>query len=120
MLGVANQNSSHSDKAVAAFEKCAAVKDNLQAICASGAEQAKKDATQAWPKYVLLILPARTALLQFTAPFMPGRKTPALSPDRSTKRVNHMSDTQFLEKIDAAIAEKNLLNHPFYQDWQAG
>jgi pyrroloquinoline-quinone synthase len=31
-----------------------------------------------------------------------------------------MSSTQLLEKIDAAIAEKNLLNHPFYQDWQAG
>ena len=31
-----------------------------------------------------------------------------------------MSNTQFLDKIDAAIAEKNLLNHPFYQDWQAG
>src|SRR5437899_4903976 len=25
-----------------------------------------------------------------------------------------------LKKIDAAIAEKNLLKHPFYQDWQAG
>jgi len=31
-----------------------------------------------------------------------------------------MSSTQLLEKIDAAIAEKHLLNHPFYQDWQAG
>jgi len=31
-----------------------------------------------------------------------------------------MSSTQLLEKIDAAIAEKNLLKHPFYQDWQAG
>jgi len=31
-----------------------------------------------------------------------------------------MSNTQLLEKIDAAIAEKNLLKHPFYQDWQAG
>ena len=27
---------------------------------------------------------------------------------------------QLLEKIDAAIAQKNLLKHPFYQDWQAG
>jgi pyrroloquinoline-quinone synthase len=25
-----------------------------------------------------------------------------------------------LARIDAAIAEKNLLKHPFYQDWQAG
>ncbi|GAC1662111.1 MAG: TenA family transcriptional regulator [Candidatus Acidiferrum sp.] len=25
-----------------------------------------------------------------------------------------------LERIDAAIAEKSLLQHPFYQDWQAG
>ena len=31
-----------------------------------------------------------------------------------------MSTTQLLDKIDAAIAEKNLLKHPFYQDWQAG
>lgn len=31
-----------------------------------------------------------------------------------------MSNKQLLEKIDAAIAEKNLLKHPFYQDWQEG
>jgi pyrroloquinoline-quinone synthase len=31
-----------------------------------------------------------------------------------------MSNTQLLAKIDAAVAEKNLLKHPFYQDWQAG
>ncbi len=31
-----------------------------------------------------------------------------------------MSNTQLLEKIDTAIAEKNLLKHPFYRDWQAG
>jgi pyrroloquinoline-quinone synthase len=31
-----------------------------------------------------------------------------------------MSNTRLLEKIDAAIAQKNLLHHPFYQDWQAG
>ena len=31
-----------------------------------------------------------------------------------------MENRQLLEKIDAAIAEKNLLKHPFYQDWQAG
>jgi pyrroloquinoline-quinone synthase len=31
-----------------------------------------------------------------------------------------MRSTQLLEKIDAAIAEKNLLKHPFYQDWMAG
>ena len=30
------------------------------------------------------------------------------------------SNNQLLEKIDAAIAEKNLLKHPFYQDWQMG
>jgi pyrroloquinoline-quinone synthase len=29
-------------------------------------------------------------------------------------------NNQLLEKIDAAIAEKNLLKHPFYQDWQMG
>jgi pyrroloquinoline-quinone synthase len=31
-----------------------------------------------------------------------------------------MSNTQLLDRLDAAIAEKNLLKHPFYQDWQAG
>ena len=31
-----------------------------------------------------------------------------------------MPNTQLLEKIEAAIAKKNLLKHPFYQDWQAG
>jgi len=31
-----------------------------------------------------------------------------------------MANTRLLEKIDAAIAEKNLLQHPFYQDWQGG
>jgi pyrroloquinoline-quinone synthase len=31
-----------------------------------------------------------------------------------------MRNTELLTKIDAAIAEKSLLKHPFYQDWQAG
>jgi pyrroloquinoline-quinone synthase len=31
-----------------------------------------------------------------------------------------MANTELLKKLDAAIAEKNLLKHPFYQDWQAG
>lgn len=31
-----------------------------------------------------------------------------------------MRNAELLEKIDAAIAEKNLLKHPFYQDWQMG
>lgn len=31
-----------------------------------------------------------------------------------------MSNIQLLDKIDSAIAEKNLLKHPFYQNWQAG
>jgi pyrroloquinoline-quinone synthase len=31
-----------------------------------------------------------------------------------------MADTELLKKVDAAIAEKNLLKHPFYQDCQAG
>jgi pyrroloquinoline-quinone synthase len=31
-----------------------------------------------------------------------------------------MSNAQLLAKIDAAIAEKSLLKHPFYQDWQMG
>src|SRR5262245_11502084 len=31
-----------------------------------------------------------------------------------------MSANQLLDRIDAAVAEKSLLKHPFYQDWQAG
>jgi pyrroloquinoline-quinone synthase len=31
-----------------------------------------------------------------------------------------MANTELLARLDAAIAEKNLLKHPFYQDWQAG
>ena len=31
-----------------------------------------------------------------------------------------MANAELLEKLDAAIAEKNLLKHPFYQDWQTG
>ncbi len=31
-----------------------------------------------------------------------------------------MAKTELLARLDAAIAEKNLLKHPFYQDWQAG
>lgn len=31
-----------------------------------------------------------------------------------------MRNTELLNKIDAAIASKNLLKHPFYQDWQMG
>src|SRR3989454_8168226 len=31
-----------------------------------------------------------------------------------------MANTELLRKLDAAIAEKSLLKHPFYQDWQAG
>jgi pyrroloquinoline-quinone synthase len=31
-----------------------------------------------------------------------------------------MANPQLIARLDAAIAEKNLLKHPFYQDWQAG
>jgi pyrroloquinoline-quinone synthase len=31
-----------------------------------------------------------------------------------------MVNSELLARIDAAIAEKSLLKHPFYQDWQAG
>lgn len=51
LLGLANQNSGHYDKASAAFEKCAAVKgNNLTGTCTSLLAQAKKDAAQAQPK----------------------------------------------------------------------
>src|SRR5260370_20949988 len=35
-------------------------------------------------------------------------------------RTTAMSNAEMLARIDAAIAEKSLLKHPFYQDWQAG
>src|ERR1700741_4749713 len=31
-----------------------------------------------------------------------------------------MSNGELLARMDAAIAEKHLLKHPFYRDWQAG
>jgi len=31
-----------------------------------------------------------------------------------------MANSELLNRLDAAIAEKSLLKHPFYQDWQAG
>jgi pyrroloquinoline-quinone synthase len=31
-----------------------------------------------------------------------------------------MANSELLNKLDTAIAEKSLLKHPFYQDWQAG
>jgi pyrroloquinoline-quinone synthase len=31
-----------------------------------------------------------------------------------------MANTELLARLDAAIAQKHLLNHPFYQAWQAG
>jgi len=31
-----------------------------------------------------------------------------------------MANTELLARLDAAIAEKNLLKHPFYRNWQAG
>lgn len=50
LLAVANQYAGHSDKALAAFEKCSAIKSHVQQARASGAEQAKKDAAQAKSK----------------------------------------------------------------------
>ena len=42
VLGVANQNARDFEKAVVAFEKCAAVKSNLQGTCTTAAEQSEK------------------------------------------------------------------------------
>src|SRR5438094_3245138 len=39
---------------------------------------------------------------------------------RGPRRRTTMGHTELVRKLDAAIAEKNLLTHPFYQDWQAG
>jgi pyrroloquinoline-quinone synthase len=32
----------------------------------------------------------------------------------------NMKRTEWISQLDVAIAERNLLKHPFYQDWQAG
>jgi tetratricopeptide (TPR) repeat protein len=45
VLAIANENTSHFDDAVAAFNKCAALPSPLQAPCKNGAEEAKKKAT---------------------------------------------------------------------------
>jgi tetratricopeptide (TPR) repeat protein len=51
LLGLANLNSGHHDKAAEAFDKCAAIKGtNLTSTCVSLSDQAKKDASQAKPK----------------------------------------------------------------------
>jgi len=42
VLEVANQNAGYFAKAVVAFEKCAAVKSNLQGTCTTAAEQSEK------------------------------------------------------------------------------
>jgi tetratricopeptide (TPR) repeat protein len=42
LLGIANQQASHFDDAVAAFNKCAAIPGQLQAACKGNAEAAKK------------------------------------------------------------------------------
>jgi pyrroloquinoline-quinone synthase len=39
---------------------------------------------------------------------------------RRGSRGRAMANTELLRKMDEAIAAKNLLKHPFYQDWQAG
>ena len=47
LLGVADKQTSHFDKAVEAFAKCASVQSTLQAACKANAEEAKKQsATQ--------------------------------------------------------------------------
>src|SRR5260370_33784318 len=38
----------------------------------------------------------------------------------SLRRRPSMANKELLARIDAAIAEKSLLKHPFYQNWQAG
>jgi len=51
LLGLANQNSGHYDKAAEAFEKCSAIKGtNLTDTCTSLQDKAKNDAAQAKPK----------------------------------------------------------------------
>jgi pyrroloquinoline-quinone synthase len=39
---------------------------------------------------------------------------------RPAEEAKEMANADLLARLDAAIAEKNLLKHPFYQDWQAG
>lgn len=45
LLGVADKQTSHFDKAALAFNKCAAVQSSLQATCKASAEDAKKQAS---------------------------------------------------------------------------
>ncbi len=42
LLGLANEKASHFDDAVTAFGKCAAIAGQMQAVCKTGAEEAKK------------------------------------------------------------------------------
>jgi pyrroloquinoline-quinone synthase len=44
----------------------------------------------------------------------------AYQPGAPSWEVVEMANKELLTRLDAAIAEKNLLKHPFYQDWQAG
>lgn len=45
LLGVADKQTSHFDKAAEAFNKCASVQSSLQAACKTSAEEAKKQAS---------------------------------------------------------------------------
>jgi len=45
LLGVADKQTSHFDKAAAAFEKCASVQSTLQERCKTGAQDAKKQSS---------------------------------------------------------------------------
>jgi pyrroloquinoline-quinone synthase len=42
------------------------------------------------------------------------------SEPRKEKKETKMKITELLTRMDSTIAERNLLKHPFYQDWQAG
>jgi pyrroloquinoline-quinone synthase len=68
------------------------------------------------------------------AALLPADAVQQLLPDFATIRVlsrvrtarvprrqeDAMSNAQLLERLDAVIAEKSLLHHPFYQAWQEG
>jgi pyrroloquinoline-quinone synthase len=53
------------------------------------------------------------------AAFLPSQHVSRIAAFERVEGVD-MNRTELLTELDGAIAERNLLKHPFYQDWQAG
>jgi pyrroloquinoline-quinone synthase len=50
----------------------------------------------------------------------PSEEHPADAGLTAAVEASEMANADLLARLDAAIAAKNLLHHPFYQDWQTG